>query len=199
MDLLSSEAPALPLFAVGVSLGATVLGLLLAQRGDTTPLRGAALVATPFDLAIGARAVDESPFAIYQRLFLRTLIPKALGKERQFPGCFDPDRVRKIRTMVEYDNIVTAPLHGFRDANDYYTRCSTAPVLADIRVPTLLLSAADDPLVPAHCFPHETARQSPWLTPLLTKHGGHLGFIAHDWKPWHPGVVAGFFRAKLAE
>lgn len=193
LDLLAAEP--LPLHAVAMSMGANVLGRLLAERGDTAPVRSAALISTPFVLAEAARAVDRAAFGLYQRVFLRTLLPKALAKERQYPGCIDAERVRHCRTIVEYDNLVTAPLHGFRDADDYYTRCSCGPVLGAIRVPTLLVSSLDDPLVPAHTFPHRMAAESQWLHALPTESGGHLGFIGRDWRAWHPDVVARFLRS----
>jgi predicted alpha/beta-fold hydrolase len=94
---------------------------------------------------------------------------------------------------VEYDDLVTAPLHGFRDAADYYARCASGPLLDQIRVPTLLLSSLDDPLVPGSTFPSEVAARSGWLYPEATRRGGHLGFVGSDGRPWYPERILAFF------
>jgi len=119
----------------------------------------------------------------YSKRFLRTLVPKALEKERQFPGSMDVDRVRRSRTFEEFDTHATAALHGFRDAHDYWARSSSGPVLGRIRRPTLLLSAADDPFNPAWTLPRAVADASPYLHPLFPDTGGHVGFVYGPW-PW---------------
>ncbi len=174
---LLGARPREPLLAIGFSLGGNVLAKWLGDLGGAAPIRAAAVVAAPYDLATCARTIDRCLFGRYSRYFLRTLVEKAEIKQRQFGNLFDMRRVRACRTIVEFDDCVTAPLHGFRDAADYYEKCSSGPLLGGIRVPTLLLAAADDPYIPAHVFPHAIAAANSCLTPVLTSHGGHLGFV----------------------
>ncbi|MCC6359166.1 MAG: alpha/beta fold hydrolase [Phycisphaerales bacterium] len=178
VDHLIRTSPGPPLYAVGFSLGGNVLAKWLGERGATAPIRAAAVVAAPYDLATSARTIDRCLWGRYSQYFLRSMIAKAAVKQMQFAGLLDLPRVRACRTLVDFDHCVTAPLHGFRDAWDYYEKCSSLPLLAQIRVPTLLLAAADDPYIPATVFPHEIAAGNPWLTPVLTERGGHLGFVA---------------------
>ncbi len=180
---LAEREPGRTLFAVGYSMGANILGKWLGEAGATAPVAAAALVCTPFVLRQAGPALDRTAGGLYSRRFLATLIPKALRKAREFPDLLDADRIRSIRTILEYDHEVTARLHGFRDAWDYYDRSSSAQFLPDVRVPTLLLSAADDPLVPRESFPFRAARGSRWLEPRLHRRGGHIGFVGGPW-PW---------------
>lgn len=186
---LSDEIAPRPLYLVGFSLGGNVSAKWLGECGQDAPVRAAALVALPFDLAASAAALDRSLLGLYSRHFIRTLIAKAVAKERQFPGCIDIARARRTRTIVAFDDAATAPLHGFRDAQDYYARCSCGPFLEHIRVPTLLIASEDDPYNPASTLPHETVARSPWLIPLFTKKGGHQGFVRGPW-PWRATVWA---------
>src|SRR5215510_104865 len=166
-----------PLFGVGFSLGGNVLLVLLARTGASAPFDGAAAISAPYDLGACARRLDggKGVYRLYRWWFLRTLRRKALRKLRSHPGIFDPNRVRAARGIEAFDDAVTAPLHGFRDAADYYRQCSSGPLLARIRCPTLLLSAKDDPLAGAP-IPAE-ALNNPSLIALETEHGGHVGFV----------------------
>ncbi len=167
-----------PLLAAGFSLGGNVLLRLLAEQGRSSPLAAAAAVSVPFDLLACARALDAGTGvgALYRRRFLRTLKGKALGKARRH-GVLDPGRIRAADGLEAYDDAVTAPLHGFSSAADYYRSCSSGPVLGAIRVPTLLLSSADDPLAPASTLP-ASAAEHPSLHVHVTERGGHVGFVA---------------------
>jgi predicted alpha/beta-fold hydrolase len=193
LRVLRRRHPSRRFHAVGTSLGGNVLGRWLGLHGSNAPLAGAALLSAPYDLAACAPCVDRSLGGFYCRVFLKTLLPKALAKARQHPGLLPIDRIPKIRSIVEYDDLVTAPLHGFRDAADYYARCASGPLLDQIRVPTLLLSSLDDPLVPGSTFPSEVAARSGWLYPEATRRGGHLGFVGSDGRPWYPERILAFF------
>lgn len=182
-ETLRARAAGRPLLAVGYSLGGNVLLKWLGERGAGAALTAAIAISAPYDLSAGAHQLDAALGGRYARSFLRSLIPKALAKERQYPGCFDIQRVRRCRGIVDFDDCATAPLHGFAGAEDYYTRSSCAQFLPGIRVPTLLLSAANDPLIPAATFPRAAAEQSPWLVPQFTAQGGHVGFPAGA-LPW---------------
>ncbi|RPH70411.1 MAG: alpha/beta fold hydrolase [Myxococcaceae bacterium] len=168
-----------PLFAIGYSLGANALLKLLAETGEDAPVDAAAAVSTPFDLAACARALD-APWgggALYRRVFLRTLRQKALGKLREHPACgLSPEVVRRARTLHAFDDAFTAPSNDYRDADDYYARASSGPLLPRIRRPVLCISAEDDPMIPVETLP--TPIPNPSVQLLRTRRGGHVGFLA---------------------
>jgi predicted alpha/beta-fold hydrolase len=121
---------------------------------------------------------------------------KALRKWQQHPGLFDRERLRATRTLYEFDNLFTAPLHGFRDTEDYWARASAKPQLQRIRIPALVLNARNDPFVPASCLP-ELHEVGPFVTLWQPAHGGHVGF-AHGRFPGHlqslPEAVTGWMQ-----
>lgn len=166
-----------PLCAVGYSLGANVLLKWLGERGDRAPVAAAAAVSTPFDLEVAARMCDRRYGGLIARHFLATLIPKALRKAERFPGLLDAAAIRRCRTFAAFDDLVTAPLHGFADARDYWRTCSSARFVTSIRRPCLLLNSRDDPLVPRSVLPEADARASRSLIPEFSDRGGHCGFV----------------------
>jgi uncharacterized protein len=186
VDRLVEERPGRSIGLVGFSLGANVVVKYLGERGDGArgEIRAAAAISTPFDLAACCEAIDARglPALIYRERFLQTLRPKALEKARRFPGLVDAARVRRARTLLEYDEAVTAPIHGFADAADYYARSSSGPFVASVRRPLLLISAEDDPFVPGASVPVDALRENPCVTPRVSKTGGHLGFLQGP--PW---------------
>jgi predicted alpha/beta-fold hydrolase len=173
-----------PLFAIGFSLGGNVLLVLLARLGDQTPLDAAVAISVPYDLQACARGLDSGQgiYAVYRIWFLRSLRRKTLAKLPVHPGMADGARIRRARGIEQFDDAVTAPLHGFADAAEYYAQCSSGPLLGRIRRPTLLISALDDPL--ARAAVPECALTNPALTVLTTEKGGHVGFVAGS--PWNP-------------
>jgi hypothetical protein len=185
---LIARWPGRPIGMVGYSLGGNVLLKWLGERGEKSPdaLRAAVAVSVPFDLGAAAHRIDHGIHRIYGQVFLRTLKQKALMKLRRFPDILDPKEVVQSRSFAEFDNCVTAPLHGFANAQDYWTRASATPWLEEIRKPTLMLSAYDDPFLPARCLPHDAAARSRWLTAEFTPYGGHVGFVEGRW----PGAVS---------
>jgi predicted alpha/beta-fold hydrolase len=164
-------------FGVGFSLGANVLLKLLADSGTDAPLRGAVAISTPFDLAACARVLDRDGWSLYRTLFLSSLKRKALEKARRYPDRLDVAAIRAARGIWAFDDAVTAPLYGFDDAAAYYAGCSSGPRLREIRVPTLLINAEDDPLVPPEVLPGAPF-ENPAVTVLRVPHGGHVGFMA---------------------
>jgi uncharacterized protein len=182
VDRLRAERPGRPLLLAGFSLGGNVVAKYLGERGEAAPpeVAGAAVVSVPFDLAACARALDGPGgwVRLYRLRFLRSLRRKALRKALRFPGLLDPAAVRAARTFTAFDAAVTAPLHGFRSAEDYWARSSSGPFLAGVHRPLLAISALDDPLVPAASLPLAAARANPWVTLLTTPAGGHVGFVA---------------------
>ena len=142
VETLVARAPGVPIGAVGVSLGGNVLLKWLGEVGEAAPaeLRGAVGISVPFDVAASARVLDRGLHRlVYAANFLRTMRSKVIEKERRYPGFVDVAAMRRARTFARYDRVVTAPLNGFRDEVDYWTRASSGPYLARIRRPTLLL------------------------------------------------------------
>lgn len=179
LQLLQAEVRG-PWAGVGFSLGGNVLLRLLAEEGDGAPLVAGAAVSVPFDLHASARALDAPRsgwMGIYRGVFLRSLKAKAIAKAKCHPGVLDVARVRAARGIEAYDDAVTAPLHGWATAADYYRACSSGPALGRIRKPTLLLTADDDPIAPPSTLPGDVDG-NPALTLVRTAHGGHVGFVA---------------------
>ena len=172
--------------AVGVSLGGNALLRWAEEAGDSAArtVGAVAAISSPVDLAAGGHAIGSGfNRAVYTRMFLRTMKPKALRKLAQHPGLFDRDKLLAARTLYEFDDVFTAPLHGFRNTDDYWSRGSAKPHLARIRIPALVLNARNDPFVPAHSLPraHEVGAHVTLWQPL---HGGHVGFPGGRW-PGH--------------
>lgn len=189
-----------PLQAVGVSLGGNALLRWAEEAGDSAAAVAGcvAAVCSPLDLAAVGRAIGRGFNRLtYTRMFLRTLKPKALAKLAQHPGLFDRQRLLAARDLYDFDNVFTAPLHGFRDTDDYWARASAKPHLRRIRVPALVLNARNDPFVPAASLPqaHEVSR---FVTLWQPPHGGHVGFPGGRF-PGHvltlPEAVLGWMRA----
>ena len=182
LDKLIEENPAAEIALAGVSLGGNVLLKYLGEKGDSIApqIRAAVAISVPYDLEKSSRFIDQGFSRVYQWHFMRTLRTKARAKLAQHPGLADQSRVEAATTMFDYDDAMTAPLHGFRDARDYYTRSSSIHYLASIRVDTLLLSAFDDPFLPSSVLDTVAglASKNPRLTVEFHTQGGHVGFIA---------------------
>ncbi len=177
--------PGRRLGAVGYSLGGNVLLKFLAEEGGAAPVRAAVAVSAPFDLAEGARAIQRGPMGrIYTAYFLRGLRRKVRAKSSLLAGVIDVEAALRARTLWAFDDAATAPIAGFANALDYYRRCSSGPRLPEIRTPTLLLQARDDPFQPEAVLPESAARDNPALTVGFTRRGGHVGFVAGT--PWSP-------------
>ncbi|MBC7791682.1 MAG: alpha/beta fold hydrolase [Anaerolineae bacterium] len=177
----------------GVSLGGNVLLKWLGELGNAFPAQvmGAAAVSVPFDLERGARSIEHGFSRVYQAHFLRSLRRKAAEKQRRFPGLIAAGALGRARTLFEFDDAVTAPVHGFRDASDYYHRSSSIRFLSRIRLPTLLLSAADDPFLPENVLEEvrAIAKDNAALRVEFVQRGGHVGFVS-GFLPWRPDYYA---------
>jgi hypothetical protein len=184
IDRLVAAEPGRAIVAAGVSLGGNVLLKYLGERGEAVPaqLKAAAAVSVPFDLARSSIQIQRGFARLYQWHFMRSLRRKAAVKLEQFPDIAPADALPRLRTMYDFDDVITAPLHGFADADDYYRRSSSIGWLHGIRRPTLLLSATDDPFLPSEVFDRvrEIAARNSWLTLDFPARGGHAGFIAGD-------------------
>jgi len=185
------------LYAVGVSLGGNALLKWLGETGASAMevVDRAAAVSAPVNLMISGDALGKGFNLIYTRHFLMTLKRKALEKHTLYPGLFDAARVRAASTLREFDDLVTAPLHGYRDTDDYWTRASSKPGLKDIRVPTLVINARNDPFLPAAALPRAD-EVSPAVTLEQPDEGGHVGFVGGAFPgnlDWLPARVLEFF------
>ena len=175
-----------PIVAVGVSLGGNALMRWAGEHGEDAAkvVSAVASVCAPLDLAASGHAIGRGfNRQVYTRMFLRTMKAKAHAKLKQHPGLFDSRRMRRVRDLYEFDNIFTAPLHGFLDTDDYWARASAKPHLHKIRVPALALNARNDPFVPASSLPG-LQDVGPCVTLWQPEHGGHVGFAGGRW-PGH--------------
>jgi predicted alpha/beta-fold hydrolase len=171
------------LLAMGVSLGGNALALWAGQQQDAARdvVRAAAAVCAPLDLAAaGAQLGQGVNRWLYTRMFLRTLVPKALAKWERSPGLFDRAALRRARDLHAFDDIYTGPVHGFAGADDYWRRASAKPWLRQVAVPLLLLNARNDPFVPATSLPARTD-VSAVVQLWQPRHGGHVGFSSGAW------------------
>jgi predicted alpha/beta-fold hydrolase len=176
-----------PFYVAGVSLGGNALLRWLGEQQHGAEVVDAAVaVSAPLDLAAGGAALAKGFNRLYTRMFLESLKPKALAKLERFPGLFDRAALLAASSLYSFDNVVTAPLHGYRDTDDYWHRASARHVLDDITVPTLVLNARNDPFLPGRHLPQTAA---PAVTLEYPATGGHVGFATgpfpghNDWLP----------------
>jgi len=165
--------------AAGVSLGGNVLLKWLGERGAAAAqvVRRAAAVSAPLDLAAAGHALDRGVNRrLYTRVFLASLKAKVSAKIALRHVTLEKGRLSRVRTLREFDDLFTAPLHGFRDADDYWTRASSASWLEHIRVPTLVLNARNDPFLPRAALESATRRVSRDVVLEFPASGGHAGF-----------------------
>lgn len=182
---LRRREPEAPLGAMGFSLGANVLLKYLGERGEGSAVRAAVAVSVPFDLMAGARFMDGTFMGRrYVEILLKSLRAKYRARAADLGDACDAPRALASRSFIDFDDAVTARLHGFRDVADYYGRSSSAQFLPAIRVPTLVIHSEDDPFVPREAIPRAAFAANPHLSAVVTAHGGHVGFIQGT--PRHP-------------
>lgn len=158
---------------VGISLGGNItLKYLGEKRQDRVPVEKAVAFSVPMDLHSSCRKISMTENTVYAQRFLRSLKSKILRKSKVMRG-LDPSHLSHIRTLIEFDDRYTAPLHGFESALHYYESCSSARFLDNIRTPTLIVNARNDPFLSAECYP---SINNPWLTFETPVQGGHAGF-----------------------
>ena len=174
-----AEAADQPLYVAAISLGGNATMKWLGDAGsDASPIvTAAAAISAPLDLMAAGNALERGFCKIYTKNFLRTMKKNALAKLAKHPGIFREDVVRRASTLRAFDNEVTAPLHGYRDTDDYWTRGSAKPGLIDVAVPSLLLNARNDPFLPASALP-TNAQVSANVRCDFPEHGGHVGFLS---------------------
>ena len=187
-------------YACGISLGGSALLNWLGRAGANAAeiVERAAAVSTPIDLPAAGHAIDRGLNRMYGRHFLTTLKPKARDMARRFPGSIDVSRIGSVRSIWDFDDLVTAPLHGFNGTDDYWTRASSMPWLKSIAIPTLVLNARNDPFVPGDSLPgpDEVSSAVCLEQPL---EGGHAGFLvgpAPGRLEWLPRRLLAFFAGR---
>jgi uncharacterized protein len=173
--------PQAKLHAIGVSLGGNMLAKWLGERGQEAGfVTAAASVGSPLDLVAGGAAISRGFNLVYTRMFMVTLRAKALAKADLFPDAVRREALQRARNLYEFDNAYTAPVHGFRDTLDYWTRASAKPLLRGVCVPHLILNACNDPFVPAASLPI-VAEVSRAVVLEQPREGGHIGFAQGRW------------------
>lgn len=181
---LRARAPQAPLAVIGFSLGGNVLLKWLAERGASAPVVGAVAVSVPYQLDQATARMHRGRSRLYEWYLLRALKQAYRDKFRGRPAeaPVPLDQLRRIASIRDFDEYITAPLHGFRGADDYYRQSSAGPLLGSIRTPTLLVQALDDPFMYPHTAP-PIDKLPACVTAEWYDHGGHVGFVAGRW-PW---------------
>ncbi len=191
-----------PIYVIGVSLGGNALLKWLGEKGRNAQklVTGAAAISVPLDLAAAGAALDVGFNQVYTRHFLNTLKVKAFDKLEQFPGLFDAAALKKCSSIYDFDNLVTAPLHGFCNTDDYWRQSSSKQWLKHIQVPTLVINAQNDPFMPASVLP-TSGQVSSAVSLEFPAEGGHAGFIQGPFPgtlQWLPKRILSFFHHECA-
>ncbi len=199
---LAQKNAALPLVGAGVSLGGNALMRWAGEHGAAAAhtVKAVASICSPLDLAASGLAIGQGfNRQVYTRMFLRSMKPKAMAKWRQYPGLFDAERLSAATDLYEFDNVFTAPLHGFVDTPDYWAKASALPHMQHIQIPALALNARNDPFIPARSLPAPD-QVSHHVTLWQPAQGGHVGFPL-GLPPGHlahmPQAVGGWLMEKL--
>jgi len=201
LERFRTQSRTATIFAAGVSLGGNALLKWLGESGSNAAgiVQAAAAVSAPLDVRISGDALGAGFNLIYTRMFMKSLQAKSADKLARHPGIFDGAVMRRARTLREFDNVVTAPLHGYLDTDDYWHRASARPGLANIALPTLLINALDDPFVPPAALP-DPALLPDCVTAEFPGHGGHVGFVSGAFPgnlDWLPRRVLGYFAGRV--
>jgi hypothetical protein len=165
---------------IGFSLGGNVTLKYLGDRAQEvdTRIKSAVAISVPCDLKGSSLRLERSENRIYMERFMISLRSKIRKKIQLFPDQVEDKGLKDMRTFRQFDDAYTSPMHGFEDANDYWARCSSKPVLPNITVPALLINSIDDPFLPTECYPSEIARESKYFHLEVPSHGGHVGFVS---------------------
>lgn len=176
---LEKQFPHVPKLLLGISLGGNMTLKYVGERGkNISPnLQAAAAISPPMNMNIGSKALKQGLGFWYGYRILRCLQEKMRQKSHLLTGQIDLDRALKARTIPEFDEYSTAPLHGFQNAEDYYSQCSSARFLPEVAIPTLIIRSVDDPMIDPADIPYPVFAQNPHLHPLITPYGGHVGFV----------------------
>jgi uncharacterized protein len=194
-----SSMPLRTIYAVGVSLGGNALLRWAEEAGElaSRTVSGVCAISSPIDLTASGIAISRGfNRYTYTRMFLRSMKPRALKKLAQHPGLFDKAKLMAARDLYAFDNVFTAPLHGFKNTDDYWARASAKPLLHRIRIPALVINAHNDPFMPASALPAQQ-EVGEYVTLDQPAHGGHVGFAQGAFPAvvdWLPARVTQFFK-----
>jgi hypothetical protein len=180
LDELAGREALAEIYLTGFSMSGNMVLRLAGDYGEEAPpvLKAVAAVSPSIDLDSCAAALESRGNALYRWSFVKHLRERVRRKSRLRPGTYDTRTLRRVRTIREFDERITAPQGGYRDASDYYARTSSRAVIGHIRVPTLIIHAADDPLIPSEPFFDEAIADNPDVLLVLTRRGGHVGFLS---------------------
>jgi hypothetical protein len=202
LERFAAQSAAAPRFAVGVSLGGNALLKWLAAAGSAAAnfVHAAAAVSAPVDLQVAGHGLGRGFNRIYTWHFLRLLKPKSLEKLSRYPGLYDARKVQRARDLYQFDDLVTAPLHGFASVDDYWTRASSKPDLHRVQLPTLLVHARNDPFLSGRSLPRSD-EVSPHVRLEYHDAGGHAAFVTGPFPgrlDWLPKQLLAFFDSRLS-
>ena len=175
VDTLFSRDEYDSIYLIGFSLGGNA-SLKFLGENTITNITKAIAISVPCDLKASAYTLSKGFNRIYINRFLKRLKHKARTKEKQYPNVVDYTKLYKSTNFLMFDNLYTAPIHGFKDAEDYWKKCSSKQFIPSITTPTLLINALNDPFLPKECYPYEACENNPHVTFLTPKFGGHVGF-----------------------
>lgn len=200
ISILRAEYPEVPLAAVGFSLGGNVLVKYCGEQGEANPLFGAVAVSAPLDLSASAKRINQGFSKVYQRYLLGRLkatMQRKLAAHPQFPLPIKSHDIEQLQSIRQFDDLITAPMHDFLHAEDYYQRCSGKAFLDHVAKPLLLVHAEDDPFLGASSIPDKTTLNR-HVQLMLSAQGGHVGFVAGalPWRRyyWLEHLVPQFFQ-----
>ena len=186
VDYLREKEKRQALYLIGFSIGGNIVLKWLGEKGNaiSQEIKKATVISVPYDLTASVKLMDNGfNRYVYTRSLLTSLKAKIRMKEAQYPAAIHYGLAKRCTTFRAFDREVTAPLNGFRDEADYWTKTSCKNFLKTVAIPTLLIHAQDDPFFPGKMLPMDAIRNCKHLQVLMTHHGGHLGFIAGRW-PW---------------
>lgn len=172
---------------VGFSMGGSMTLKYMGENSHAISphIQSAVVFSVPCHLGSSAKELDKPSRSFYRNRFLKKLQKKMVEKENLFPNIISAKHFEKIKTFKDFDTIYTAPLHGFKDSEDFYERASSGQFIPYIKKPTLIVNAANDPFLPDECYPKEVASKHDWVTLEIPKHGGHVGFsLARQEENW---------------
>ncbi len=184
---------------VGFSLGGNLVLKYLGEQGASSysQIRAAVTISVPTNLEAGSLNIGKRSNFIYERKFLTSLFEKVSQKQNQYPDTEIFDDYKSIKTLYEFDDQITGPLHGYSDAKDYYTQCSSEHFIEKIKVPSLIINALDDPFLPEECYPHDRVEKNDLVEMVTPEHGGHVGFVQREKKYyWAEEMIAHFLNKK---
>lgn len=186
---------------VGFSLGGNLSLVYAGQRGENihSKIKAIAAVSVPTNLHDASLEILKKSNVIYHQKFLRSLRKKVKLKSAYFPEIFNDKKLERVKTLYDFDDIFTGPIGGFKDAKDYYKQCSSAQFIPEIRTPTLVINALDDPFLPDSCYPYEKVATNDYVEMLTPKYGGHVGFVQRK-KPyyWSEESILAFLSKHVA-